>query len=200
MPIDRIAQEMITARGPILETSMFCIPFVIMQRILPADHENACRQLIFGTQCAHTAMNQTYDLPYTDTYLKQMWYLEARLTLIRSKRTLSLRDNWWQFTRNPVPEKCVPRNLMLRCKIVMSLRQESSKYRLFVTWLECPIVLPDSATIAFRPRRRLLLRRPALQTPRSLVAAHGHLARQRQRPPIHAHHHIRDLSLPLVSG
>ena len=49
-----------------------------------------------------------------------------------------------------------------------------AKHRLFA-WLANP-TLPDHQLARLRPRRRLLLRRPALPRPRSLGAAHGHVA------------------------
>ena len=71
-----------------------------------------------------------------------------------------------------------------------------AKHRLFV-WLPMD-VHPDHALIVFPRDDGLLLRCPPLHTARSLVAAHGHIAR---RPtPLHTHHHIRDLPLSLVAG
>ncbi len=52
-------------------------------------------------------------------------------------------------------------------------------HRIFA-WLDREI-LPDKQLVVFAPLRRLLLRRAALAHPRTLGAAHGHLARQGQR-------------------
>ena len=79
-----------------------------------------------------------------------------------------------------------------------SQHRVSAKHRVFV-WVTAE-VLARRRTDRFRPRRRLLLRRPALPHPRNLGAAHGHATpRGRERLPLHPHHHLRDLPLPLAA-
>ncbi len=69
-----------------------------------------------------------------------------------------------------------------------------AKHRLF-SWL-AETVEPDIRCHRHRPRRRHQLRRPSLALSRSLVAAALHLARRRQRSPLHPDHHLRNLPLP----
>ena len=120
-------------------------------------------------------------------------YVEKTLKPIRAKnRERQRRENWWRLGRSGTDYREASKYVFRQI-----FTPRVAKHRVFV-WVERN-VFPDSAVVAIRPRRRLLLRSPALQTARSLVAAHGHLARQRQRSPLHADHHIPDLSLPLVA-
>ena len=80
------------------------------------------------------------------------------------KRRSDFRGQWWQYAR-PRPEMRAALNGQERYIVT----PEVSKHRIFV-WMR-----PDSAVqpadLSLRPRRRLLLRRPALPRPRALGAS-----------------------------
>ena len=76
-----------------------------------------------------------------------------------------------------------------------SPRRRLAKHRLFV-WLPKRDRCRQPAD-RLRPRRRLLLRRAALVGARAVGPRAGHAAaRGRERLPVHAHDHLRDLPVP----
>ena len=117
------------------------------------------------------------------------WVKERVHPMRLQNRRAAYREYWW---RHVEPRQGMWRALAGLSRYIATARV--AKHRLF-GWYDARIC-PRLATDRGGARRLHDLRHPAQPVSRALVAPSLHLAREGQRPALHAEHHLRDVPVP----